>query len=294
MATTLMDAVQDENYIYAVGSQATIGLNSADGLLLKIAKSDVSLSIKKIYGDGNVYAQVYNGVYSDGTYLYAVGSSNSKALITKFNLSDFSVVASKTYDNVSYTDGFESVYADGSNIYAVGTKADSYNNRGLVVKFNTDLTINTAKEIYFSGKLVGFNTLQSVGSDLYIFGTKSDRWSDYTGLMVKVAKSDLAISASKTLETSPSNLIFYGSYLYGSDIYASGITINKFSSLPSGNFNTTPSGYTWNDISLTSAASDLTLADTSFTMSDSNETYRDSWNSLTTPATNLTTYSISN
>jgi len=194
---------QDDDYIYGVGETESEGQGYADALIVKFNKSDLNVAAKKIYGGSEV--DYFYGVCQDTNYVYAVGQTESEgqgysdALIIKFNKSDLSIVAKKTYGG-SGIELFYGVCQDNDYVYAVGyTESEGQGNAdALIVKFNkSDLSI-AAKKIY--GGSLDDNLYGVCQDNDYIYAvyyTESEGQGDRDALIVKFNKSDLSIAAKK-------------------------------------------------------------------------------------------------
>ncbi|MCD4760492.1 hypothetical protein K8R42_01200 [bacterium] len=253
----LHDVYSDGTYIYIVGDTASEGQEGYDALIVKF-NSDLSIAARKVYGGAS--GDYFYGVHSDGTYTYAVGMTGSEgqgefdALIVKFN-SDLSIAARKVYGRTSSAtrDSFTNVYSDGTYIYTVGyTRLSDYD--GLMVKFNSDLSINSEK-LY--GDTIGtipsqfFESVHYAGAYVWAAGyNEKDPWSDSSGLIVR---------------------------------------INDW---PSGSDNTDPAGFVWEDASFTLDNSDLILDNSAMTLADSAMTLADSAMTLADSGLDYTTYTI--
>ncbi|MCD4760490.1 hypothetical protein K8R42_01190, partial [bacterium] len=193
--------------------------------------SDLSIAARKVYGGADW--DLFKAVSSDGTYTYAVGDTRSEGegnydwLIVKFNNSDLSIAARKTYGNASgdYTYG---VASDGTYIYVEGVA--SIASGGLIVKFNSDLSIAARKGLEHSeASGLTFEDVHYGGGYTWVGGPHMyDPWSDNDSF------------------------------------------IGRINSMPAGTLTSDPSGFTWSDSSLlTLADSAMTLADSAMTLADS-------------------------
>jgi len=194
---------QDDDYIYGVGETESEGQGYADALIVKFNKSDLNVAAKKIYGGSEV--DYFYGVCQDTNYVYAVGQTESEgqgysdALIIKFNKSDLSIVAKKTYGG-SGIELFYGVCQDNDYVYAVGyTESEGQGNAdALIVKFNkSDLSI-AAKKIYGGSANEAFYKVCQDTNYVYAVGdTDSEGQGNEDALIVKFNKSDLSIAAKK-------------------------------------------------------------------------------------------------
>ncbi len=81
---------ESNNCIYIIG---TDGGNTTD--LYEISLTTLSMTTKKLSTGGGVYTTNKRGLYSDGTYLYAITDQSTSTSISlyKYNLADFSLVS---------------------------------------------------------------------------------------------------------------------------------------------------------------------------------------------------------
>jgi len=223
-------AYVDGDYIYAVGSTASEGQGGYDGLIVKFNKSDLTIAGRKTYG--GIGTEYFSSVYVDVDYVYAVvGYTNSEGqggydgLIMKFNKSDLTIAARKTYGGTGW-DWFAAVYVDGDYIYAVGQTASEGQggDDALIMKFNkSDLTIAGRKTYGGTGN-DWFHAVYVDGNYVYAVGsTASEGQGGYDGLIMKFNKSDLTIAARKIYGGTGSEF-FHAVYVDGDYVYAVGDT----------------------------------------------------------------------
>jgi len=135
----------DDEYVYAVGTTGSEQSNNYYALVVKFDKNLNVVTAKKYGGSGD---DGFRGVYSDGTYLYAVGFTYSNAsgedfLIAKFD-KNLNVIAAKTYIG-NDDDEFEEVWTDGEHVYVVGFtySEGSTDGSAIVVKWPASLSVKS-------------------------------------------------------------------------------------------------------------------------------------------------------
>jgi len=220
----LYGVYSDNAYTYAVGNTGSEGAGNIDSLIVKF-DSDLNIVARKVYGGtGNDFLE---RIYSDGTYIYAVGYTQSEgesgktALIIKFDI-NLNIVARKIYDN-SYDNNFAAVVSDGTYIYAGGyTRAIGNSYEALLIKFDSSLNI-VSSSIYKQGgstqNQLKILSLYYDGTNIYASGVASNGWDS---LVAKI-DTNLNILTAKTLTHSGS-----GSskeiYSDGTNTYVAGYT----------------------------------------------------------------------
>jgi len=122
-----------DSSIYIGGSTGGEGQGGYDGVVLKVAKSDLSLEAKTAVG--TAAHEYINQIAVSGDYIYGIGSSGvywagtDKGLLVKFNRSDLSLVYSKFINNNNSpaTDNYlNSVVFNDGYLYAVGDSMASF------------------------------------------------------------------------------------------------------------------------------------------------------------------------
>ncbi|MDH3975624.1 MAG: hypothetical protein OEV42_15205 [Deltaproteobacteria bacterium] len=192
------DVYGDTSYVYAVGYTSSEGAGFDDGLIVKFNITDLSIASRKVYGGTG--SERYQGVWCDGTYVYAVGSTSSEgagnadALIVKFNATDLTIAARKIYGGTA-TDKFWAVRGDDSYIYAAGgTKSEGLGSgtdfNGLIVKFNvSDLTIAARKVCGANGESEFIGVVEEDGF-IYITGYTQPEGAGYHDCLIMRIDTD--------------------------------------------------------------------------------------------------------
>ena len=214
------DICEDGSFIYVVtaGEGSTV-----TGLaIFKIAKSDLSVSVQKVYETSAVSLP---SIATNGTYVYIVGSSTAEAdsglapLILEYTVSDLTLNA-KYYlaeSGGSAPQGrFYGVYCDASNVYAVGFKAAS---SGLVVKMDVNGLGNPLQKYVGTG---AFADITGDTDNLYVVGNASAATTP--AILLKMLKSDLSVDTSYKLtpSTGGHTLLFRSIDITGTTLFISG------------------------------------------------------------------------
>lgn len=292
--------------ITEMGSNLIIGNKYAYGnkkccSFLEFDKSSFSLSTKKYYsetnsGDDNIF-DVY---YDSSNDLYGVGRIDG--------LNDYDCSIFKTSDLSSWTSKkittgssvkheFYSVVSDGTNIYACGYTYINGNKQGLVMRFDSSLTIthqyiiDDSNDSYFSYLIYDSNYLYVVG-----------RYSDTTEqtIIMKLNDSDLSIESQKILksdtldmnvnklEIDSTNLVIVG---YNED--DKGFIIQIPIDFPSGTLTSDSDDYSLIDGSFSFSAAGLSASSLLGSFSNTLTSTQTVTNSSNTPTVNETLYNFS-
>ncbi len=214
------DICEDGNFIYVVA--AGEGSTVTGLAIFKIAKSDLSISVQKVYETSTVS---FPSIATNGTYVYIASSTTAEAdsglapLILEYTVSDLTLNA-KYYlaeSGGSAPQGrFFGVYCDASNVYAVGYKAAT---TGLVVKLDVNGLGNVVQKYVGLG---GFYDVAGDTDNLYVVGDATAATTP--AVLLKMLKSDLSVSISYKLtpSTGGHTLRFRGIDINGTTLAISG------------------------------------------------------------------------
>ena len=250
--------IQDDQYLYAIGYSTFnwYGGTDYDIILAKYRKSDFGLESQAYY-QGWPYESPNSAIMSNG-YIYTAGVSNREAaFIMKINPTTLAIVAQKKYDGGLGDDRFYGLTAAGSNIYAAGytNSVGNGNYDGLIVKYDTDLNVVNAVT-YGGTALDQFMSCTADASHLYAFGITQSESGNPDGLMTKF-DLDLNLVASKYFTAEGSETLWAATNSAGYN-YIAGYTesagagsydglIIKNIALPTGDYDTIPSGFQFKD-----------------------------------------------
>ena len=276
----------DTDHIYALGHTKSAGGSQDNALILKFNKSDLSLDYEKTYSKFN--SESFHDAVIDGDHLYVTGYTMSEGmgaydgLILKFNKSDLTIDDGKVYGGTGQ-DLCTDVVIDENYVYMIGrTNSEGAGNYdGLIVKFNKSNLSISERMTY--GKTYHDMLADAVIDEdhLYAFGylTSTNETTGNDALMIKVNKSDLNLVSQKAYGGSDTDM-FMGAYLDGDYIYAVGAESSEGqglndafilripTSIGSGTMVTSPTGFVYRDVDLSTSTSALTLTNSELTLAN--------------------------
>jgi len=290
----------DSDHIYFGGSSSTGSSGVADILIMKFNKSDLSIDYQKLYGGPN--SDFIAGLVLDGDNLYITGPTSGvyggyDLLLLKINKNDFTLIDKKVIG--SSLDDYSAVgplISDGDYLYMGGTtKYESVGGTAdaLIIKIRKSNLSIVSQKMYGGTGIDGSLNLALHGDYLYAVASDASEGQGGTEFMLlKFDKNDLSLLSKKVYGSSSNdsaiNFQFSDGYLYtaGSTynntiggVYADFNLLRFKADLPSGAYNTTPSGFVLAD-------SNLTFKDSSLSIQASSLTYKDA--SVSTQASSLT------
>jgi len=142
--------IQDSEYLYLSGTTKYEGVGgTADTLLLKIRKSDLTIVSQKMYGGAGTEGAPRIELH--GNYLYLFGRSESEgqgvdgdSMILKFDKNDLSLLSKKLYGGIGSDAGNGLLFSNGY-LYTAGSVSN--NTAGVndfsVLRFRADLPSGT-------------------------------------------------------------------------------------------------------------------------------------------------------
>ena len=190
-----------------VGYTTSEGSGLKDGLVIKFNAADLSIAAKKRYGGaGN---DVLNSIAIDSVgNAICVGwtgseGANASGLILKLD-ANLNIVLRKIYNStLGTTTEFNSVAITAANvIYCAGRVVMASGNKGLIVKFDSNIN-TTANKLY--GKTSGNTEFTGIGKDsldniICVGKTSAEGAGNYDALVLKLS-SAMAILGRKTYGT---------------------------------------------------------------------------------------------
>jgi|GEM_PF-5977370 len=270
---TFKDVVTDSSYVYAIGHSEAEGGNYNKGLIVRLSKTDLSLSTARVYSYSTDVIEFAAGQISDSS-LYVVGKSKAsgqeRGLVVSIDLTDMSAEYAKVYGGDTAED-FRGVYVNDTNVFVAGVTSSEGQGltEGLVLKFNKSLVMSSRK-IYGSAQPDFFNAITGKDGFIYVAGgTKVPEMSVYQGLIVRyddyLLDPQAKILGSYTQNNLNSlHLNADGGLLYSTCYSERLLALNTDFGL--GSFPTTPAKFAFTDIFLEDDFSFLTLSDVTLTV----------------------------
>lgn len=218
----------DSNYLYTVGSTVSEG-TYAQATIIRYDKSDLSISLKKIYSPVDVFTINFDSVFVDDSYVYALGKvtidSDPKLMAVKFNKSDLSIALSKIYSSINKVSGATD---DTSYIYVAGMDYGTDSTPGAyIVKISkADLSVSGHVNYSVNNNAQEFMDIASDTDYLYAVGVNTGELVTQAAMIIKFTKSDLSIQYKKNLDGSSLDY-FYGVDVDDSYVYAVGQTYSE-------------------------------------------------------------------
>jgi hypothetical protein len=248
-----MKMVVNGGYLYAAGS------DDENAILMKIDMDTLDIISQKRYD--YMDSDYFSDMIINGQYIYAVGESQNaspfvrEAIIAKADKDSLDLVASRNVYNGDYY--LNSLAADNDYIYAAGS--DMQDSEARIIRFNAS-DFDVASVNSYQG---AYNISSMTSDSGYLYANDSLN-------IIKIAKSDMSVAAARRLDSGDSSEFYPSVALKGSYIYRVGVAGSQsgslqavLSSLPSGSYSSSPSGFDYRDVVISASLPSVDVSDNS-------------------------------